>query len=265
MAARTQDQRVLLSISAICYVAFLTTSVSSQELSTGRLVTFKQILQEHKIELTEDSLVSALRNPDSHTRYLAALVLAEDKAKNAVPAITEALGKENNPETYVNMALALAQLGSDRGTNSLKEACTDVHLTPTFRVYAVKYLLDLGKESCLNSTLVLLRSETDPGVKVLALSQLPRFQNVSAADSQAILGSVLAALSDQEPLVRIAASHALVPLRELSAVPRLEQAIAAEHDEGTRSILAGDLSQLRQNNRSRKPAEIVSKCTNQTT
>src|ERR1700758_4286571 len=230
MTERTREPRVLLRISAICYVALLTVSVSSQELSTGRLVTFRQLLQERKIELTEDSLVSALRNPDSHIRYLAALVLAEDKAKDAVPAITEALEKEDNPETHVNMALALAQLGSDKGTDSLKEACTDARLSPMFRAYAMKYLLDLGKESCLNSTASLLRS-ADPGVKILALSQLSRFQSVSAADSQAILASVLAALSDPESLVRIAASHALVSLNELSAVPRLEQAVAAEHDE----------------------------------
>jgi HEAT repeat protein len=142
-----QERRCFLCIAGICYVALLTISVSSQELSTARFVTFKELLQERKIELTEDSLVSALRNPDSHTRYLAALVLAEDKVKDAVPAITEALEKEDNPETHVNMALALAQLGSDRGTDALKGACTDAHMSPMFRVYAVKYLLDLGKES----------------------------------------------------------------------------------------------------------------------
>lgn len=181
------------------------------------------------------------------------MVLAEDKETDAISAITEALNRESNPETHVNMALALAQLGSDKGDVSLTEACTDAHLAPMFRVYAAKYLLDLGKESCLSTLESLVRSGTDPGVRVLALSQLARFQDAGAADSQAVLDSVLGALSDKESLVRIAASHALVSLKSVSAIPNLKQAIVAEQDEGTRSILEGDLRELRENNRSKRP------------
>jgi len=253
MIRRMQQRRVVVGITAICCVVLLGGRISSQELSGGRLLTFKQLLQERNIELTENSLVSALHNADFHIRYLAALVLAEDKEEDAVPAITEALDRENNPETRVNMALALAQLGSERGTDALRQLCSDPHLTPTFRVYAMKYLLDLGNESCLNASTSLLRSG-DPGARVLVLSQLPRFKNVSAADSQRILALVVAALSDRESLVRIAASHALVSLKDLSAIPHLEQAIAAEHDQGTRSVLEGDLHQLEKDNRSRRPA-----------
>ena len=253
MNERIQKRGTTWRITGMCYVALLTLTVVAQDVSSGRIVTFKEALRERKIELTEDSLVSALQNPDSHIRYFAALVLAQDKAKDAIPAITEALDKESNPETHVNMALALAQLGSDKGDVSLTEACTDAHLAPMFRVYAAKYLLDLGKGSCLSTLESLLRSGADPGVRVLALSQLARFQDVGAADSQAVLESVLGALFDKEAMVRIAASHALVSLKSVSAIPNLKQAIAAEQDEGTRSVLEGDLRQLRENNRSKRP------------
>jgi HEAT repeat protein len=253
MIERMQKWWTSWRITGMCYGAVLTVTVVAQDVSSGRFVTFKEALRERKIELTEDSLVSQLHNPDFHIRYFAALVLAQDKAKGAIPAITEALDKESNPEAHVNMALALAQLGSDKGDVSLTEACTDAHLAPLFRVYAAKYLLDLGKESCLSTLESLLRSGTDPGVRVLALSQLARFQDVGTADSQAVLESVLGALSDKESMVRIAASHALVALKSVSAIPHLKQAIAAEQDEGTRSALEGDLSQLRENNRSKRP------------
>ena len=51
---------------------------------------------------------------------------------------------------------------SDRGTTSLKEACTATHLSPMFRAYAVKYLLDLGKKSCVDSRRVDLVRSSKP-------------------------------------------------------------------------------------------------------
>jgi hypothetical protein len=68
--------------------AFSQDSASEQfSPSTGHFESFAQMLQERKIQLTEDSLVAALRNPDPDVRYLAALMLAQDKAGNAEGAI----------------------------------------------------------------------------------------------------------------------------------------------------------------------------------
>jgi len=224
----------------------LTASSASQDASAGRFATFKQLLRERKIPLTEEGLTAGLRNPDAHVRYLAALVLAEDKTASAVPAIESALMIEKVPETRVNIALALAKFGDKNGFSVLRESCDDAELAPHLKVYAAKYLLDLHDKGCLSSIEGVVQSSPDAGARVLALSQLPRFQEVSAADLERILGIAIEALSDQNPTVRIAASHALVELGNSSAVSPLEKEIASEHEEGVRSIMRADLRRLQE-------------------
>jgi HEAT repeat protein len=254
MKNRTQDSGWLRwLVTAIFLLVAFTTSVVSQTGSTGRFATFKQLLRERNIELTQDALLSALGNSDPHIRYLAALVLAEDKAKDAIPAVTAALRVEDNSEARVNLALALAQLGSESGAVSLREDCDNVRLGALLRMYAAKYLLDLHTEFCLNSIETVLKSAPDSGSRVLALSQLPRFQHISTAESQTIFDLVVAALSDREPTVRIGASHSLVALENLSAVPSLEHAIQVERDEATRSIMAADLRLLQEKGPATEP------------
>jgi HEAT repeat protein len=217
---------------------------ASQDASTGRFATFKQLLVERNIALTEGSLVAALRNTDAHVRYLAALVLAEDKATDAASAIADALASEKVPETRVNIALALAQLGDENGFVALQKDCVDTALATSLRMYAAKYLLDLHNEGCLSAIEDVLRSTKDVGSRVLAMSQLARFQHASEGDADKILDSLTTALSDPDPTVRIAASHALGALGNLSAVPHLQNAIAVEHDEAVRPIMQADLRRL---------------------
>lgn len=232
-------------------VLLLTASSASQDISAGKFATFKQLLRERNIELTKEALITALRNSDSHVRYLSALVLAEDKATDAIPAIAETLATEKVTETRVNIALSLAQLGDERGFTALKEACGNATLAPSLRMYAAKYLLDVRSENCLSSVEGVLQSAPDAGSRVLALSLLPRFQHVYTTDSQKIFGLLVTALSDREPSVRIAASHALITIGNMSAVSPLQKAITAERDETVRSILQDDLRGLEQN--SEKP------------
>jgi len=59
-----------------------------------RLSRFGDLLREDHIELTEPSLIRALKNPNPEVRFLAAMKLAEDKAIDAIPAAKEALAAE---------------------------------------------------------------------------------------------------------------------------------------------------------------------------
>jgi HEAT repeat protein len=241
MTNRIRVTQIFGASVTVVVVLLLIASSASQEISGGKFATFKQLLRERSIGLSKEDLIAALKNSDSHVRYLAALVLAEDKATDTIPAIAEALTTEKVTETKVNIALSLAQLGDERGFAALKEACGNSTLAPSLRMYAAKYLLDVRSESCLSSTEGVLQSTPDVGSRVLALSLLPRFQHVPAEDSEKIFNLLVTALSDKEPLVRIAASHALLAVGNRSAVPPLQKAIEAEHDEAVRSILEDDL------------------------
>jgi len=236
-----------ISTRVIAMSLLLTTGmIFGQEVSVGRSASFKELLRERNIELTEPALIAALQNPDSHVRYLAALVLAEDKSTDAVPAIMEALAIEKVPETRVNIALALAQLGGKKGFAKLQGTCDDAEAAPYLRMYAAKYMLDLGEENCLAAVTEVSQSTADLGSRVLALSLLPRFQHASADDSRKILSAGLKALLDSQAEVRIAAGDAVVRLGNLSAIPSLERAIMREQDEAVRSQLNLDLERLKE-------------------
>src|SRR5260370_37845053 len=77
----------------------------------GTLSTAAEILTQRHISLTKDSLVEALRNDDAQIRYLAAVQLAEDRVKDAIPAIIQALEVERTPQGKVYIANALAEMG----------------------------------------------------------------------------------------------------------------------------------------------------------
>jgi len=211
---------------------------------TGHVMTFRELLSKRNVDLSEPSLVEALRNPDAHVRYLSALVLAEDKATNAIPAIASALRAEAVPETKANIALALAQLGNDMGFETLRNVCNDQNVPDHLRVYAAMYLLDVGEGSCLNSTLDLMQSGADSSARVLALSQLHRFPTVSADDSKRIEAVILLALRDQTPQVRIAASGAASRLAPPVAISTLTSAIAVEQDEAVKSRMQLDMQRV---------------------
>jgi HEAT repeat protein len=212
--------------------------------SSGHFATFRELLESRNIDLTTSSLIGALQNRDSHVRYLAALVLAEDKATTAIPAIKEALTAEKIPETRVNIALALAQLGDAQGFTALESTCNNTDAPAYVRMYSAKYLLDLHKESCLDTVVMVAQSADDFGSRIAALSLLPRFQHTSASSSQEILAAILKALSDRESVVRIAASDALGVLGDTSALPYLQHAIVSEQDETVRSRFQADLERL---------------------
>lgn len=86
----------------------------------GRSPTTGELLQQHNIPLTEAALVAALQGSDTEVRRLAALMLAENRAKDTIPSITQALAREKVPVNQVDIAFALAQLGEPKGFATLR-------------------------------------------------------------------------------------------------------------------------------------------------
>lgn len=199
-------------------------------------------LRRHHIDLTETALMEALDNPDQQVRYLAALRLAEAKDEDAIPAIEEALAKEKVTETRINIAIALVQLGQDKGMQALTADCEDPKLPGFFRARAMTYMLRLGSPACFTAALDLLGS--DPGSREQILSLLPQYPHPSKQESGEILEATTKCLNDESAAVRIQASEALKTLANPLAIPLLQNAIPSERDEVVRSQMQATLDGL---------------------
>jgi len=226
---------------------------SENQAHSIRLSRFGDLLREDHIELTKPALIRALKNPNPEVRYLATMKLAEDKATDAIPEVKEALAAENIPRTRVNIAVGLGLLGDPGGRDELKRLCADESFPPEFRLYAVRYMFDLGvekDESCLNAAEAIVQMvDADyhtAGDRITALELLPQFRGLTPEDSKKVFELVVGRLDDPEPTVRMQASGALVDLDDpAAAVSSLETAMAKEKEEPVRSAFEKDLEKLR--------------------
>src|SRR5271166_5133596 len=91
--------------------------------SSDRGKTSAEELKSYGIELSERSLLAALRNSNPRVRVLAAHQLQSDHDTDAIPAIDSALSAEKDPRAGVGIATALSALHDPRGTVYLQEMC----------------------------------------------------------------------------------------------------------------------------------------------
>ncbi|HUG97431.1 MAG TPA: HEAT repeat domain-containing protein, partial [Nitrososphaera sp.] len=196
-AMRVQQEHVEMILVAILFSTIHPPAEAAQDLHVNekrKLVTIEASLQQHNVALTQPALLAALRSTDAEVRWLAAQKLANDAARDAIPAIIEALDAEKVPRTKVNIASALAQLGDNRGTVALRDVCDDVRTRSSIRMLAAQYLLNVGDEHCLGSVVQILSSKPDADSQVQALSLLPRFRRPPAGLATMVLNLVMASL-----------------------------------------------------------------------
>jgi HEAT repeat protein len=212
--------------------------------SSVRLSRFSDLLLEPHIELTKPALLAALKNSDSDVRFLAAMKLAEDKAIDTIPAVKKALVVEETPRVRVNIAVAPGLLGDAGGHDELKKLCGDKTFPLEFRLYAVRYMFDLGvgnDEDCLHAAeeiVQIVDSENRTfGYRITALELLSRFQNLRQEEWQTVLELAVRRLEDSEPVVQMEASRALADLGNRAAIRYLEAAVARMRDNVVRSAL----------------------------
>lgn len=243
----------------VAIVLGLTLSASVQaQLSAssenGRLPTLTDRLKQYGIASTPSALSVALRSSEADVRELAALKLAEDNVKDAIPSIEQALNVENNGDTKINIAFALGQLEDRRGIDTLTTSCNNSSLNVGSRIRAARYLLHLHDESCLSAVVNIVQSQagSEPDYRTEALSLLPSFGRVSDADSKRIVMIVAASLADPTPAVRISASDALVRLGKVDAIPALRNAIKVEQEESVLLQLNAALQSLQKSSTQQK-------------
>jgi len=159
----------------------------------GRPRTFGELLRERNVELTEPALLRALKSSDADVRFLSAMKLAEDKVVGTVPGIKAALAAETVPRDRVNLAFALGLLGEPSGHDELKKICAEENFASEFRLYAVRYMFDLGAEKdegCLHAALDIAKF-VDPGNRsvgdrITVFELLARFRKLTSEESQSV-------------------------------------------------------------------------------
>ena len=241
-----------LSVVSILLVSMASIAAPSQTrtaLNSSRIPTVAQKLQEHHVGLTKPELLAALQSAEGEVRSLAATMLADEQATDAIPAILRSMSIETDPATRLNIAYALTRLGETRGNTALRESCQDATLVGFIRVRAASYLLTQHDDSCLEAIETLLQSRDDPGTRAQALSILPQYQNLSVSQSRRTKQIVIESLTDADPSVRIVASETLVALGNSSDIPYLRRAIALERDATVQSDMQSALQRLEKKKR----------------
>ena len=214
------------------------------------LTSFADQLRRYHVALTKDSLIDALKSPVPDVRWLAAQKLAEDNVKEAVPFILEALRKDSAlPQNEANLAAALAKLGSEQGYKTLTAMCNNRENAPDVRLVAARYLADFGKPDCLDSTVDILNSQSDDGLRIEALRLLPRLAANSDVARHRVDSIVARLLVDPSPSVRLNAAITLADLGDSNAISDLRGAIATEKEAAIRSQMQSALSALEQKHR----------------
>jgi HEAT repeat protein len=220
----------LLAISILC------ARHRSSQHAAGRLESVDQLLQERKVSLTKPALVEALGNSDPEVRWLAALKLAEMKEVSAIPDISAALRNTGIASSQgLKIASALVSLGSREGRQAMSNFCHDPRGALQLRVTAATYLLQIGDEVCFQVVVEALQKPADDDVRMMALSLVPQFKNISENERETIGRLVTRLLSDKSPSVRLSASIAVVNLGLTAALPVLKAASVREKEEPVRS------------------------------
>jgi len=160
-------------------------------------------------------LTEALKDPKA--RYWAALVLAEigPDAKEAVPALLEALKEEKSPDVQREIILALGEIGS--GTPDAVQALTaelDDKQDPMNVIAAAFALGKIGpdaKEAA--EKLAAMMRGGDPFQRVVSAYALAEIYPDSEKVQTVSVKSLIEGLRREDPMVRLAAAKALVELQ----------------------------------------------------
>ena len=203
----------------------------------------RALQEKYHIAPTKEGLLAALHHERSDVRSFAAIKLASDQEKDAVPAILAALTAETVPGGKIILATAAAQLGSDEAFEALTQMCDDPSWSPVLRMSAAQSMLgNLGREGCLVGILAVLRSPGDDfQAPMMALTLLPRFKNVPPSEREQIKGFAAMYLRNRNGVLRMTAAHLMRELGDSWAISELQTALAAESDESVQHVIAYEL------------------------
>lgn len=218
--------------------------------------TSEQFLQDHHISITKQAVITALRNDDAEIRREASRVLSSHWPKEAAAPIQIAMLQEGDELVRVSLATDLARLGDKAGREMLLTECHNTGDWGTTRMYAARGLTELHDDSCVDSVLEILRSDSDPQDTVAksdALELLPSFiHDFTGEEYRRVLNLAVSALNDPAVGVRLTAAITLGRVGDTSAIPALQAALTTEQDATIHSAILVELKRLKNLQKERK-------------
>lgn len=214
----------------------------------------EKLLQEkYHIAPTEQGLIGALQHPSGSVRIFAAMKLALDGDKAAIRPILDALAVEKAESIRITQAAAAAELGSEEGSDFLKNMCGDRSSSPALRMRAAQTMVQVvGREECFSDVLDVLRSgdaveEGDSAVTVaLNLLTFSGYKHIPPSQLDETRLLCAGYLKNENPGLRMFAGMCIRDQGGPWAISQLRAAIAAEPAEAIRNSLEKDLLSVRQ-------------------
>jgi HEAT repeat protein len=239
--------KAIVNVMAFILAMGTVAAQSGSSATSGALKPFAESLRSHGIEISEPSLISALRNGDPEVRSLAALKLAEDHHFGATPSIEAALSVERVPSARIGLASALWTLQDPKGADHLRSMCSDSSLSIYVIVDVVRSLNVINESSapCAGFILSYLDTHKDSesrSVALWAFSSMYRW--VPRGDADRMAAMLQEMLRAQDPSVRLGASHALVEIGQHSFAQAISDAMSKEQYPNVRASLQRDLAVL---------------------
>jgi HEAT repeat protein len=211
--------------------------------------TIEQALQAKGVQTSIVSLRNALKDQRPEVRGLAAAMLAENKDRESIPAINQALMKASSTQERESLAQALLIFGDPAGMVEMQKICQDSEALEDLRLIVANQLADVGSNACIGSVIEILSSTNDHAVRQNAMQFLKRGGVVPPAARVNDLQSGLEkALQDEIPSNRQTASECILLFHLSSAGDSLRRAVNVEKDPATRIRMQSDLSKLENTN-----------------
>lgn len=214
---------------------------------SGGLTTVGQCLQEQHIPLTKNGLLTALHSGNTTISNLAAAQLALQGVKEAIPDLVELLEAKSEPGERTSLADALAQLGDDRGVQTLRHYCDDPTVPMRNRLYAAERLTRYQPKSCPETLIEGLQDDT---FRVQALGMIPDFRALTPNESAQVRALLLSSLHDREFIVRLQAAQTMEALDDVSLIPPLQIAMAKESNPSVREAMRYAIESIQKKNQS---------------
>ncbi len=200
-------------------------------------------------DLSEDSLIAALKHRDPVVRGFAACELAAEGHSDALPAIEAALSEEKDLQAQANISEALWVLHDPKGLGHLHSMCTDSS-TPVVGLLSALQILQLTQSAmgdCAATVLAAMKRERDIGfLAMLAAALPPIYRGASPEQAKAIVGVLESQLSNAKLpfIIRQVSSQSLAQIGVPESAEVIRNAIAQEADSNLRSSFQRDLDAL---------------------
>jgi HEAT repeat protein len=202
------------------------------------------ILMQHRIIDTVPSLRRALHDRSPEIRGIAAGILCQDHDVASIPAIEQAIRREEDRSVKAGMVRSLIQLKDWQSRTPLRKTCADAQANPDARLLAANQILDAGELVCDAPVVAILGNRPTQNQRDLAMKYLRRRYLLPETLLPAARAEAVEELGDPNPLNRQYAGECITNFGDRGSAALLQRAAEAENDPETKRHLAQSLKRL---------------------